>query len=506
MEPFYLLPQWAQITIASLLALSIALLVTVVLLNRKNIRQQNTLNQSRQSLEIANLQYQQLETKCHELSESKHAEASSFKQKESVLKRNIESIQARELSDKTALGALKEKVAALEEIKTEKQHLQHSYEQLLIKNNELNAQLSALKQNMASERLHFQEKLGILEQAEKRLITEFENTAHKIFEQKSEKFTKTSESGLNQILSPLKNQLDEFKKHVSEHYVTEGKERASLRTEINSLKVLNQRITQEAEALTQALKGDTKVQGNWGEIVLERLLEESGLRKGFEYEIQVSAKNDEGKRFYPDVVVHLPNKKDVVIDSKVSLLAYEKLNRSDSEEAKKAALKQHITSVKTHIKGLSKKDYQELENIRTLDYVLMFVPIEAAFITVVEEDPDIISLALENQIMIVSPTNLLVALRTIHNIWQYEYQHENAAKIAEQAKKLYDKFVGFLTDMDKVGKQLELASVSHESALSKLHTGRGNIVRQLENFKSLGVNPTKAIDSKFIDDEEQGSQ
>ncbi|MEM0910365.1 MAG: DNA recombination protein RmuC, partial [Pseudomonadota bacterium] len=427
----------------------------------------------------------------------------AFHQKEQVLNQKLELLQAAEVNDKTAIGALKEKVASLEDIKDEKQQLQTNYERLSLKNSELNAEMSALKQGMITERNHTQEKLAILEQAEKRLGTEFENIANKIFEQKSEKFTKTSETGLNHILSPLKTQLNEFKKQVNEHYVSEGKERASLRTEIHSLKVLNQRITEEAEALTQALKGDTKAQGNWGEIVLERLLEESGLRKGFEYDVQVSARNEEGKRFYPDVIVHLPNKKDVVIDSKVSLVAYEKLNRTDNSDEQKIALKQHIASMKTHIKGLSKKDYQALENIRTLDYVLMFVPIEAAFILAVEEEPDLIKLALENQIMIVSPTNLLVALRTIHNIWQYEYQHENAAKIADQAKKLYDKFVGFITDMEKVSKQLELASTSHESAMNKLHSGRGNIVRQLENFKTLGVNPNKSIDSKYVDDHEQ---
>lgn len=502
MEPFLLLPLWAQIALGSCLALSLLMLVLLLVQNRKKNQLLDTLAESQKTQEIHNIQYQQLETKCQELSVAKQLDSSEFKQRESVLEQRLGVLQSSEVKDKSIIAALEQRVASIDDLKTEKLALQLNYEQVSEKNSELNAELSALRQSIATEREHMQEKIAMLEQAEKRLGTEFENIANKIFEQKSEKFTKTSESGLNQILSPLKTQLSEFKKQVNEHYVSEGKERASLRTEINSLKELNQRITEEAEALTQALKGDTKAQGNWGEIVLARLLEESGLRKGFEYDIQVSATNEEGKRFYPDVIVHLPNKKDVVIDSKVSLLAYEKLSRTDDTDEQKAAIKQHIASIKTHIKGLSKKDYQALENIRTLDYVLMFVPIEAAFLLAVEEDPDLIKLALENQIMIVSPTNLLVALRTIHNIWQYEYQHENAAKIAEQAKKLYDKFVGFITDMEKVGKQLDLASTSHEAAINKLHTGRGNIVRQLENFKSLGVSPSKSIDSKFIGDDE----
>lgn len=356
--------------------------------------------------------------------------------------------------------------------------------------------------SFTQERKAFEEKLYMLEQAEKKLGEQFENLANRIFESKAKAFTENNEKGITQLVAPLKHQLDDFKRQINEQHIREGKDRASLKSEILSLQALNKQITQEAAALTNALKGDNKQQGNWGELVLERILDESGLRKGHEYETQKSLSNETGKRYQPDVVVHLPNQKDIVIDSKVSLNAYERYVNSDDEQVQKSALKEHIASLKGHIKGLSKKDYQALEGIQTLDYVLMFVPIEAAFICAVENDSSLINLALDNQIMLVSPTNLLVALRTINNIWQYEYQNQNANKIAEQARKLYEKLAGFVTDMDKMGKSLESANTYYDGAMSKLSKGRGNLLSQAEKFKSLGVQPTKNIDGKFLESED----
>ena len=397
------------------------------------------------------------------------------------------------------IGVLSQKSDELERKQIELNQLKAKYDTLNEEYALLTTNATSQQAAFEQERRNFSEKLSLLENAEKQLSTQFENVANKIFEQKSEKFTKTSESGISQLISPLKEQIEGFKRQISDQYVKEGQERASLKTEILGLKELNKQITEEAAALTNALKGDNKQQGNWGELVLERILTESGLRKGHEYETQKSLTDDDGKRFQPDVVVHLPNDKDIVIDSKVSLVAHERFVNSDNEADRTRAIKEHVASIRGHIKGLSKKDYQDLNGMRTLDYVLMFIPIESAFMSAVDYEPELIKLAMDNQIMLVSPTNLLVALRTINTIWQYEYQNQNANKIAEQARKMYDKFHGFIVDMEKIGRNLDQTSKTYEQAMGKLSTGRGNLVRQAESFKKLGVTPTKSIDNKLVE-------
>ena len=307
-------------------------------------------------------------------------------------------------------------------------------------------------------------------------------------------------------MTPLKDQIEGFKKQVTDQYVKEGQERASLKTEILGLKALNQQITEDAAALTRALKGDNKQQGNWGEVVLERILKESGLREGHEFETQVSVRNELGKLQQPDVVVHLPNDKDVIIDAKVSLAAYERYFNSDDEDERARYLKEHVNSIRTHIKTLGAKDYQELEALKTLDYVLMFIPVEPAFLLAVDADPELVTLALNQNIMLVSPTNLLVALRTINNIWQYEYQNQNAQKIAQHAAKLYDKFAGFVGDMEKIGKSVEATQKHYDAALNKLSSGRGNILRQVEQFRQLGVQPSKRLASEAMNDEDSADE
>ncbi len=403
------------------------------------------------------------------------------------------------------IGILSQKADELVRKQKENDVLRTNFDSVSRELGDLQASFQSQQASFAQERVNFTEKLSLLENAEKQLSTQFENLANKIFEQKSEKFTKTSQLGIDQLLSPLKEQIENFKRQISDQYIKEGQERASLKTEILGLKELNKQITEEASALTNALKGDNKTQGNWGELVLERILKESGLRKGHEYETQKSLKDEDGKRYQPDVVVHLPNDKDIVIDSKVSLIAHEKLVNAENEESKQLAIKEHILSVRGHIKGLSKKDYQDLQGVRTLDYVLMFIPIESAFISAIEHEPQLIKFALDNQIMLVSPTNLLVALRTINNIWQYEYQNQNANKIAEQARKMYDKFHGFVADMDKIGRNIEASAKAFDSAMNKLSTGKGNLVRQAEQFKTLGVLPTKSLDQRLIEDSEDDS-
>jgi DNA recombination protein RmuC len=382
----------------------------------------------------------------------------------------------------------------VEQLESANQFLQQSLQDERIAITRIKAQNEAQQARINALHENHEEKLANMAASEQRLQTQFENLANKIFEEKQQRYTTQTKQNIEAVLAPFKNELEGFKRQISEQHIREGQERASLKTEILSLKELNQRITEEASALTSALKGDNKKQGNWGEVVLERILKESGLREGHEFETQVSAKSDTGRRLQPDVVVHLPNDKDVIIDSKVSLAAYERFYNCEDESQKALYLSQHVNSIKGHIKGLGAKDYQNLKGLRTLDYVLLFIPIEPAFLLAVEEEPELVTLALNHNIMLVSPTNLLVALRTINNIWQYEYQNQNAQKIAEQAGKLYDKFVGFINDMEKVGKSLDSAQSSFEHAMNKLTRGRGNIVRQIENFRELGVQPSKRLD------------
>ncbi|WP_240612770.1 DNA recombination protein RmuC [Alteromonas flava] len=390
------------------------------------------------------------------------------------------------------------------------------YEKVEVEYQKLIRTLDDVREQQAQQKAHYEsriatllaneqaaaEKLELLQQAEARMQTQFENLANRIFEQKSESFAKVNKSGLDGLLAPLKEQIEGFKKQVSDAYIKEGQERASLKTEILSLKELNQRITAEANALTSALKGDNKQQGNWGEVVLEKILEQSGLREGSEFDTQTSLMTEEGRARQPDVIVHLPNEKDIIIDSKVSLVAYEAYHNADDEQHRKDFLKQHVNSLRAHIKGLGKKDYQNLKGVKTLDYVLMFIPIEPAFLLAVDSDPEIVSYALANNIMLVSPTNLLVALRTINNIWQYEYQNQNAQAIAERAAKLYDKFSGFINDMEKLGKSLETTSKTYDAAFNKLSSGKGNLLRQVEQFKSMGVQPTKQLPKHLLSDGE----
>ncbi len=383
--------------------------------------------------------------------------------------------------------------AKLTEITQCNAQLQSELNNERIANAKLQAQNDAHQARIQALHAAHEDKLASMNASEQRLQTQFENLANRIFEEKQQRYTQQTKVNIEAVLAPFKNELDGFKRQISEQHIREGQERASLKTEILSLKALNQKITEEAAALTNALKGDNKKQGSWGEVVLERILKESGLREGHEFETQVSATSEQGKRYQPDVVVHLPNDKDVIIDSKVSLAAYERYYNCDDESEKVQFLSQHVASIKGHIKGLSAKDYQTLKGLKTLDYVLLFIPIEPAFLITVEQEPDLVTMALNHNIMLVSPTNLLVALRTINNIWQYEYQNQNAQLIAEQAAKLYDKFVGFVGDMEKVGKSMDAAQASYDQAMNKLTSGRGNMVRQIEKFRELGVQPSKRM-------------
>lgn len=399
------------------------------------------------------------------------------------------------------LGELREKAHQLAKLEQEYRMLKDELKDVSGDHASLNARYQAQTATLTESQKAHDEKIRLLEESEQRLQSQFETLANRIFEQKSERFSKLNEAGLNALLTPLKEQMDSFRKQMGDQYNKEGQERASLRTEILSLKALNQKITEEAAALTLALKGDNKKQGNWGEVILERILKESGLREGHEFETQATRHSEEGRRYQPDVIVHLPNDKDIVIDSKVSLAAYERYFNAQDDAVRQRYLNEHITSLRNHIKGLGLKDYQNLQGVRTLDYVLLFIPIEPAFLLAIDHDPDLVTQALNHNVMLVSPTNLLVALRTINNIWQYEYQNQNAQIIAQHAARLYDKFAGFVQDMEKVGKNMDATQKAFDSAVNKLSQGRGNLLRQVDYFRELGVQPSKTLPRQALQDE-----
>ncbi len=344
-----------------------------------------------------------------------------------------------------------------------------------------------------------QMQLDLQTDAKDQMKHEFENLANKIFEQNQKK----SNDNISLLLTPFKDQLKSFGSRVDEIYNDETKQRTSLLTEIKNLKELNNQISSDALNLTKALKGENKTQGDWGEMILSKILEQTGLREGFEYETQGSYTSSDGKRLRPDVILHLPEEKDIIIDSKVSLVSYLNYTNANNEDEKIRALKELTKSLNTHIRDLSNKRYDDMEQIKTLDFVLMFIPIEAAFTLAASSDPKLFKTAFENNIMLVSPSTLFVTLRTIENIWRYEHQSNNAQQIAKKAASLYDKFAGFVKDMDNIGTQIARTQKAYDDATSKLSSGRGNLIRQSEQFLDLGVKPKAKIKTTMIESNDE---
>ena len=362
----------------------------------------------------------------------------------------------------------------------------------------LRTRLSELETRLEDERRSGEEKLALMQEAREQLKMEFQNVANKIFEDKSRKFTEQNRENIEGVLKPMREQLQDFKKKVEDVYDKESKDRVSLLNEIIHLKSLNERISEDAVNLTNALKGQSKTRGSWGEMILERVLEESGLQKGREYDVQTMYASDEGQRRHPDVIVHLPEGKDIVIDSKVSLTAYEKYCSADREEVRDKRLKEHIISIRAHIRDLSGKRYEELEGVRTLDFVLMFLPIEGAFWTAIESEQGLFNEAFDKNIMLVSPSTLLATLRIINNIWRYEDQNKNALIIAKKAGDLFDKFVGFVEVLDDVGQKIDKARESYQTARNRLTDGRGNLVRRSIELRQLGVKAQKELPEGLV--------
>ncbi|WP_045368292.1 DNA recombination protein RmuC [Vibrio campbellii] len=391
------------------------------------------------------------------------------------------------------LMAAMEKLRYFEAVKQERQQYFDELGQMREHKSRLETQLREQQARHEQINQANAEKLQILEQAETRLKQQFEHLANQLFEEKTAKVDMQNRQSLEGLLSPLKEQLEGFKKQVNDSFSQEAKERHTLVHELKNLQRLNEHMTREAVNLTQALKGDNKQQGNWGEVVLARVLAESGLREGHEYQTQVSLQNEAGKRYQPDVIVHLPQNKQVVVDSKMALVAYERYFNAENDIQREQALSDHLAALRAHIKGLSLKDYHQLKGIQSLDYVLMFIPVEPAFQVAIQADPSLVKDAMEQNIILVSPTTLLVALRTIDNLWRNERQNENAQLIAERAAKLYDKLRLFVDDMEGLGGALDKANQTYQGAMNKLATGRGNVIRQAESFKQLGVEVKRPI-------------
>lgn len=358
-------------------------------------------------------------------------------------------------------------------------------------------QLQVRHQELGEKRVAEQK---LLEETKQALFKEFELAANRLFEEKKERFEASSKAGLQSLLQPFREQITAFHKRVEDVYDKENTQRSQLIGQIVELQKQTQQVSAEANSLASALKNDNKVQGSWGEIVLERLLEQSGLQKGREYDTQKTYNSAEGSKYRPDVIVHLPDGKDIVIDSKVSLVAYEKYCSLTETAEKEAALKSHVDSLRAHVKGLSIKQYENLEGIRTLDFVFVFVPVEAAYIAAIQSAPALFKEAYDRNIVIVSPSSLMVALRTVETIWRYEKQNANAEKIAASAGKLYDQFALFVESLEEVGRSIDKSQEAFGKAKKRLTEGRGNLLRKIDGLKELGAKTSRKLPESYLVD------
>ncbi len=401
----------------------------------------------------------------------------------------------------------------LMQVEAQLQHVQQNYadskekcEKLQVDYNELqqgynkqHAELVTTQAQLKAQQEKLDQQVQDMEKLQKRFQMEFENVANKILEVNSQKFTEKNQQNIHEILNPLNEKLKSFEKKVEDTYEKGLKDQTDMKAELKKLQELNQRISSEAHSLTRALKSDNKQQGNWGEMILDKVLERSGLREGVEYTKQHSAIDDEGKRFQPDVIINLPDNKHIIVDSKVSLVAYTNWVNAENEADKTTYKKAHIASLQAHVKGLSEKHYIGLQGINSPDFVLLFLPIESSFSMAIEGDSNLYSYAWDRQVVIVSPSTLLATLRTIASIWKQENQTRNILEIAEAGSKLYDKFVGFVEDMEKIGKGLEATRNNYDGAMKKLSEGKGNLVNSTQKLIKLGVKSKKNLPEHLLD-------
>lgn len=377
--------------------------------------------------------------------------------------------------------------------------LQRQLDEITGKWQEAASSLAALGMELKAERAQAAEKLALMQQARDALTDQFKSLANDILEEKSRRFTEQNQTNLGQLLDPLRVKLQEFQGKVEEVYVQEGKDRSALAEQVRALTELNRTLSTDARNLTEALKGSSKTRGTWGELVLERILESSGLRKGEEYDTQQSHTLEDGRRSQPDVVLHLPEDRHLVIDAKVSLNAYEEAAAAEDDETRAAAIRRHLDSIRGHITGLSRKNYQQLYALKSLDFVLMFVPIEPAFMVAVTHDRDLFMEAWQKNVLLVSPSTLIFVVRTVAHLWRQEAQSRNAQEIAKRGAELYDRLTAFVLDMEKLGERLRQAQESYADARDKLSRNKGNVIRQAEMLRQLGVKPTKSLPAELVD-------
>ncbi len=387
-------------------------------------------------------------------------------------------------------------------LEVERIHLNIEIKSLQEKNTELVKSLENTRAFYQAEQQKLKEQRIEIDEMKSQFNKDFELIANKILEEKSIKFSESNYKSLDQILHPFKENIKSFEEKVDKVYKAESDERNTLKGIINTLVDQSKQIQTEAHNLTKALKGDNKKQGNWGEMILERVLERSGLIKNSEYRVQASYTNEQGQRLQPDVIIDLPDEKHLIIDAKVSLIAYERWVNSETEEEKNLFGKQHIESLKAHIINLSSKNYSDLYQIHSPDFVLLFVPIESSFSLSIALDTEIFNFAWDKRVVMVSPSTLLATLRTISGLWKQERQNRNVLEIAREAGLLYDKFVGFTEDFTKMERQISILSKTHEDARKKLDSGRGNVISKIEKLKTLGAKTSKQIDAKYLDVED----
>ncbi len=401
------------------------------------------------------------------------------------------------------VATAQERVRGIEEdrqrMALELQQSRDSLRQSEQSNTRLQSEVTELSTRLEAERSQSQEKLALLLDAKEALSNQFKSLASDILEEKSKRFAEQNQTSLGLLLDPLKTRLQEFQGKVELFYDTEGKERSALGQQVSHLMQLNKTLSDDAKNLTLALKGSAKSQGNWGELILERVLEASGLRKGVEYDVQESHSREDGSRAQPDVVIHLPQDRHLVVDAKVSLVAYEEYASADDEVLRAAALKRHTDSVRSHIRGLSERNYQALYGLKSLDFVLMFVPIEPAFMLSVSQDNQLFMDAWNKNVLLVSPSTLLFVVRTVAHLWHQEAQSRNAQEIAKRGAELYDRLCAFVSDLEKVGERLRQAQDAYSDAFSKLSTNKGNVIRQAQMLKDLGVKPTKSLSAGLVE-------
>jgi DNA recombination protein RmuC len=358
---------------------------------------------------------------------------------------------------------------------------------------ELSSELSAKTADLKNLNQKLTDQKSEIENIREKFQSEFKNLANEIFEEKGKKFTEQNRSNIDQVLHPLKEKIKDFERKVEETYDKESKQRFSLKEEVKRLAELNQQVSRDASNLTKALKGQVKTQGNWGELILENILEKSGLVKDREYFVQQSFQTNDGKRVQPDVIVSYPGSRHVVIDSKVSLVAYERFSSSEIEEDQELARKEHLVSIKNHIIELSRKNYQDIYQLSSLDFVMLFLPIEPAYLTAIQSDPELWNFAYDRRILLISPTNLIAALKMVSSLWQQEYQNRNVQEIARRSGDLYDKFVGLYSDLEDIGKKIDATQLAYKGAMNKLSEGKGNLIRRVESIRSLGAKTKKTL-------------